>query len=95
MRHTSKIIAVPREHLYLRVLWLILLWVSAPVMAGMTIEVGPTNIPRGEANGQQDITVSNGLFALGIKLNSARQPLPDNWHERSLPCCRRARQPAY
>ena len=31
--------------------------------AGITVAVGPTSIPRGDAVGANDITVNNGLFA--------------------------------
>ena len=44
---------------------------SAPALAQITIAHGPTPIPRGEANGERDITVSNGLFALAFAVDSA------------------------
>ena len=39
--------------------------------AQISVEFGPTAIPRGEATGEQDITVSNGLFALAFAVDSA------------------------
>lgn len=44
---------------------------SMPAFAKMTIIHGPTPIVRGEANGERDITVSNGLFALAFAVDSA------------------------
>jgi hypothetical protein len=44
---------------------------STPALAQITIAHGPTPIPRGEANGERDITVSNGLFALAFAVDSA------------------------
>lgn len=45
---------------------------AVPVaQAQISVEVGPTGIPRGEATGQRDITVSNGLFALAFAVDSA------------------------
>ncbi len=44
---------------------------TTPALAQITIAHGPTPIPRGEANGERDITVSNGLFALAFAVDSA------------------------
>ncbi|MFT5334654.1 MAG: hypothetical protein ACJASY_002049 [Halioglobus sp.] len=40
-------------------------------LAQISVELGPTAIPRGEAKGERDITVSNGLFALAFAVDSA------------------------
>ncbi len=50
-------------------LWL--LTPGAPAGADVTVEVGPTYIPRGDAQGQQDITVSNGVFAIAFAVETA------------------------
>ncbi|MEH6556939.1 MAG: CehA/McbA family metallohydrolase [Oceanicoccus sp.] len=57
--------------LYSGLLLLILLGISSPLRADISIQVGPTEIPRGEANGHRDITVNNGLFAVAFAVESA------------------------
>ena len=39
--------------------------------ADVTIVTGPTSIPRGDASGANDITVSNGIFAVAFAVDSA------------------------
>jgi len=40
-------------------------------IADVTVEIGPTSIPRGDAQGARDITVSNGLFAVAFAVDTA------------------------
>ena len=54
-----------------RLLLLILLGISITTYADVDVRVGPTEIPRGEAAGAQDITINNGLFALAFAVDSA------------------------
>jgi hypothetical protein len=44
-----------------------------PVLAigEVTVEVGPTPIPRGDAQGARDITINNGLFAVAFAVETA------------------------
>jgi hypothetical protein len=39
--------------------------------AGVTVAIGPTTIPRGDATGARDITISNDLFAIAIAVDTA------------------------
>ena len=41
-----------------------------PILAAgeVTIEVGPTSIPRGDAQGARDITINNGVFVVAFVL---------------------------
>ena len=39
--------------------------------ADVTVATGPTDIPRGDATGANDITVSNGIFAVAFAVDSA------------------------
>jgi hypothetical protein len=39
--------------------------------AAITVEIGPTPIPRGDARGEKDITVNNGLFAISLAVDTA------------------------
>lgn len=39
--------------------------------AEITVEVGPTSIPRGDAAGERDITISNGIFAVAFAVDTA------------------------
>ena len=50
---------------------LILAITNTAVIADIRLQVGPTDIPRGEANGAGDITVNNGLFAVAFAVDSA------------------------
>ena len=54
-----------------RLLLLILLGISITTYADVDVRVGPTEFPRGEAAGAQDITINNGLFALAFAVDSA------------------------
>jgi hypothetical protein len=38
---------------------------------GVSITVGPTAIPRGEALGESDVTIDNGLFAIAVAVDTA------------------------
>jgi hypothetical protein len=38
--------------------------------AEVLVTVGPTSIPRGNALGQQDVTINNGLFAVAVAVDS-------------------------
>ncbi len=40
-------------------------------IADVTVEVGPTPIPRGDAQGERDITINNGLFAIAFAVETA------------------------
>lgn len=40
-------------------------------VAEVTVDVGPTYIPRGDALGEGDITVSNGMFAVAFAVETA------------------------
>lgn len=44
-----------------------------PILAigEVTVEVGPTSIPRGDAQGARDITVNNGVFAIAFAVDTA------------------------
>ncbi len=44
-----------------------------PMLAAgeVTVEVGPTSIPRGDALGARDITINNGLFAVAFAVETA------------------------
>jgi len=55
----------------LRILFLSLLLLPVLAVAEITVEVGPTPIPRGDAQGERDITVSNGLFAVAFAVDTA------------------------
>lgn len=59
------------QTLYSGLLLLVLVGICSSVQADISVQVGPTEIPRGEANGKQDITVNNGLFALAFAVDSA------------------------
>ncbi|MDH3546266.1 MAG: PHP domain-containing protein, partial [Gammaproteobacteria bacterium] len=39
--------------------------------AEVSIAIGPTTIPRGDATGARDITISNDLFAVAIAVDTA------------------------
>lgn len=43
---------------------------NTSVLADISLQVGPTEIPRGEAKGNRDITVNNGLFAVAFAVDS-------------------------
>ena len=43
-----------------RALVLAILWVCSSAAAEVTVHTGPTYIPRGDAQGERDITVNNG-----------------------------------
>ena len=51
----------------------LLAWLLLPVLASadVIVEVGPTSIPRGDAQSARDITVSNGLFAIAFAVETA------------------------
>ncbi len=49
---------------------LLTLLVAVSAHADITVTIGPTPIPRGEASGQNDITVNNGLFAVSFAVDS-------------------------
>lgn len=40
-------------------------------LADVTVETGPTPIPRGDAQGARDITINNGLFAVAFAVETA------------------------
>ena len=39
--------------------------------AGVSVTIGPTPIPRGDALGPNDVTVNNGLFAVSFAVDTA------------------------
>jgi hypothetical protein len=41
------------------------------VQAEVSVEIGPTHIPRGDAIGAKDITISNGIFAVAFAVDTA------------------------
>ncbi len=49
---------------------LVLALANNAVLAEISLQVGPTEIPRGEAKGARDITVNNGLFAVAFAVDS-------------------------
>ncbi len=51
----------------------ILMCLMLPVVAiaDVTVEVGPTYIPRGDAQSARDITVNNGIFAVAFAVETA------------------------
>ena len=50
---------------------MVMLLLSPRVFADVTIATGPTTIPRGDAQGAKDITVSNDLFAVAFAVDSS------------------------
>ena len=61
-----------RETQSLKVAVLLGICLASPSTAAqITVQHGPTPIVRGEANGERDMTVSNGLFALAFAVDSA------------------------
>ena len=44
---------------------------AVDVRAAVTVVTGPTPIPRGDATGENDITVSNGIFAVAFAVDTA------------------------
>ena len=44
---------------------------SAAAIAEVAVHTGPTYIPRGDAQGERDITVSNGIFAVAFAVDTA------------------------
>ena len=62
-------------HFYMRTCLLVLIGVgvllSAAANAEVSVAVGPTNIPRGDATGARDITVTNGGFAIAFAVDTA------------------------
>ncbi|MFK7733591.1 MAG: CehA/McbA family metallohydrolase [Pseudomonadales bacterium] len=51
-------------------LFLIILLLSIPAFSAIKIVTGPTAIPKGDAQAANDITISNGLFALAFAIES-------------------------
>lgn len=47
------------------------LFSSTAAFAEISVHTGPTYIPRGDAQGERDITVSNGLFAVAFAVDTA------------------------
>ncbi|MGI9219516.1 MAG: CehA/McbA family metallohydrolase, partial [Woeseiaceae bacterium] len=43
---------------------------SYTTQAEVTVHTGPTFIPRGDAQGARDITVSNGIFAVAFAVDT-------------------------
>lgn len=50
---------------------LVLAITNTAVLADISVKVGPTDIPRGEAKSAGDITVNNGFFAVAFAVESA------------------------
>ena len=48
-----------------------LTFVAEGATADLSITTGPTSIPRGDAQGAKDITITNGVFAIGIAVETA------------------------
>ena len=48
-----------------------LLLPSVKSVAEINVTIGPTEIPRGDARGKQDITINNGLFAIALAVDTA------------------------
>lgn len=44
---------------------------ATSTVADVTVHTGPTYIPRGDAQGERDITVSNGIFAVAFAVDTA------------------------
>jgi hypothetical protein len=44
---------------------------ATAAVADVTVHTGPTYIPRGDAQGERDITVSNGIFAVAFAVDTA------------------------
>jgi hypothetical protein len=44
---------------------------SVAAQAEVSVSIGPTNIPRGDATGARDITVTNGQFAIAFAVDTA------------------------
>ena len=55
----------------LLVLALCVLMSCAHEESKLSVSIGPTSIPRGDAAGANDITVSNGLFAVAFAVDTA------------------------
>ncbi|MEM8499425.1 MAG: CehA/McbA family metallohydrolase [Pseudomonadota bacterium] len=51
-------------------LFLLLVFFSLPAFSAIKIATGPTYIPNGDAQATNDITISNGLFALAFAIDS-------------------------
>jgi hypothetical protein len=51
--------------------WACAFWSHEPARADVLVVTGPTTIPRGDAIGARDITVSNGLFAIAFAVDTA------------------------
>lgn len=47
------------------------LWICSSAAAEVTVHTGPTYIPRGDAQGERDITVNNGVFAIAFAVDTA------------------------
>ena len=52
-------------------LTLVALSPSSILQAEVSVEIGPTSIPRGDAIGAKDITISNGIFAVAFAVDTA------------------------